>query len=108
MQNPEHRAESGRNIGERTGALEQDMKVVKHRLDEWDRRHQHSPERLTKLEQQMTHQNEKLDDMEQGISQINVTLQKIATKVTYGLGGAAVFMVMFDKVWPIIAKGLGS
>lgn len=108
MQNAEHRAESGRNIGERTGALEQDMKVVVHRLNEWDRRHQTSPERLTKLEQQMTHQNEKLEDMGEGISKIDSAVEKLGAKIAWGIGAGAAFMVMFDKVWPFLAKGLVS
>ena len=84
------------------------MKVVRHRLDTWDRRHEDSPERLTRLEQQMNHQNEKLEGMEEGITQINATLGKIATKVTWGLGAAAMLMILFDKVWPILAKGVGA
>ncbi|QXZ11676.1 hypothetical protein KVQ82_16410 [Pseudomonas sp. AO-1] len=108
MNNLERRPEGGRNQGDRIGALEQDMKVVRHRLDTWDRRHENSPERLTKLEQQFEHQSDKLDDLETGIENINKAIGRMGTKITYGLGAAAAIMVMFDKIWPIISKGLGS
>jgi len=93
-----------RTQGDRIGALEQDMKVNSHRLKELERRHDQSPERLTKLEQQFAHQSDKLDDLEVGISRINTSVEKMGAKITWGLGAAAAIMVMFDKVWPFIAK----
>lgn len=108
MQISEQRSESGRNQGDRIGALEQDMKVVKHRLDQFDRRHESAPERLTKLEQQFAHQTEKLDDMEVGIGKINASVDRMGHKITWGIGAGAAFMVMFDKVWPFLAKGFGG
>ncbi|WP_256662127.1 hypothetical protein [Pseudomonas sp. F(2018)] len=84
------------------------MKVVKHRLDQWDRRHEHSPERLTKLEQQFENQADKLDHLEEGISKINAAVENMGAKITWGLGAAATIMVMFDKFWPLLMKGLGS
>lgn len=97
-----------RNLGERIGALEQDMKVATFRLHQWDRRHENSPERLTKLEQQFTNQAEKLDELEIGISKINDSVHQMGTKITYGVGFAVAIMVALDKAWPYIAKGLGS
>jgi hypothetical protein len=97
-----------RNAGERIGALEQDMKVAMFRLHQWDRRHENSPERLTKLEQQFENQADKLDDLEAGISMINRAVERMGTKITYGLGFAAALMVALDKAWPYITKGIGS
>lgn len=105
---PQERTEVNRNQGDRIGALEQDMKVVKHRLDTWDRRHESAPERLTKLEQQFSNQSDKLDELEAGISKINTAVEKMGTKITYGLALAAGAMIVLDRLWPLISKGLGS
>lgn len=56
----------------------------------------------------MTHQNEKLEDMADGISKIDTAVEKLGAKIAWGIGAGAAFMVMFDKVWPLITKGLGS
>jgi len=95
-----------RNPGERIGSLEQDMKVVNFRLHQWDRRHENHPERLARLEQQFANQSDKLDDLEAGISEINKTVQRMGTKITYGVGFAVAVMIALDKAWPFIIKGL--
>lgn len=84
------------------------MKVVVHRLNQFDRRHESAPERLTKLEQQFEHQSDKLDDLEAGIGKINSSVEKMGHKITWGIGAGAAFMVMFDKIWPFLAKGFGA
>ena len=105
---PSRQPESNRNQSDRIGALEQDMKVVKHRLDQFDRRHESAPERLTKLEQEFAHQTEKLDEVEMGIGKINASVDRMGHKIPWGIGARAAFMVMFDKVWPFLAKGFGG
>ena len=99
-------SESGRNPGERIGALEQDMKVVRWRLDEMDRRHDSSPDRLTKVEQVMAYQSEKLDDMEHGIARIQSSVEKMGNKITWGLGAGSALMIILNKAWPLIMGGL--
>lgn len=101
-----HEAPQPRGMGERVGTLEQDMKVVTFRLHQWDRRHENSPERLTKLEQQFAHQSEKLDHLESGIIKINDSVQRMSTKITYGVGFAVALMFILDKAWPFVVKGL--
>jgi len=96
-----------RNLEERVGALEQDMKVVSFRLHQWDRRHENSPERLTKLEQQFENQADKLDDLEAGIAKINSSVQKMGTKLQIGIGAMVTIGFLFDKFWPLVMKGLG-
>lgn len=99
-------SESGRNTGERIGALEQDMKVVRYRLDDIDRRHDSSPERLAKVEQVIAYQSEKLDDMEHGIARIQSSVEKMGNKITWGLGAASALMIVLNKAWPLIMGGL--
>lgn len=96
----------GRGQGDRIGALEQDMQVVLWRLGEIDRRHDSSPERLAKVEQVMAYQSEKLDDLEEGITRIQRSVEKMGTKITWGLSAAATLMIVLDKAWPFIVKGL--
>jgi len=98
--------ETARYQGDRIGALEQEMQVVKWRLNEIDRRHDSSPERLAKVEQVMAYQSEKLDDMEQGITRIQRSVEKMGTKITWGLSAAATLMIVLDKAWPFIVGGL--
>ena len=93
---------SGRNQGERIGALEQDMNVSKWRLSEAERKHESSPERLAKVEIVVANLSEKLDDIELGMSRIEGSVDKVATKITWGLGAAAAILFMVDKAWPII------
>jgi DNA repair ATPase RecN len=98
--------ETARYQGDRIGALEQDMQVVKWRLIEVERRHDSSPERLAKVEQVMAYQSEKLDDMEQGITRIQRSVERMGTKITLGFGAAATVMMVLDKAWPFIVRGL--
>lgn len=101
-------SDAGRNTEERVGALEQDMKVMRYRLDEMARRHDNSPERLVKLEQAMEHQSEKLDGMGDGITKVQNAVDKIGNKLAYGVGIAVAVTVMLNKFWPFIMKGLGA
>lgn len=103
----EHLTESGRNIGERVGALEQDMKVVKFRLDVFDRRHETMPERVSKMEQAMAHQSEQFDDLKDGLVAIDGKVDKLASKLAYVMASGAVFIFILDKAWPFITKGFG-
>jgi DNA repair ATPase RecN len=76
------------------------------RLNQWDRRHESSPERLAKVEQVIAYQSEKLDDMEHGIARIQRSVEKMGTKITWGLSAAATLMIVLDKAWPFIIGGL--
>ncbi|MNY74463.1 hypothetical protein D3C86_2135040 [compost metagenome] len=84
------------------------MKVVNFRMHQWDRRLENHPERLAKLEQQFEHQSEKLDAMEKGIQKISESVERMGSKITYGVGFAVAIMLVLDKAWPFIVKGLAS
>jgi uncharacterized coiled-coil protein SlyX len=107
MQNQEPRSERGRNQGERIGALEQDMAVVKNNIRQLQEQHNESPGRIIRLEQQFAHQSDKLDDLEVGMERVNSTIEKMGTKITWALGAVAGGMILVDKLWPVISKGLG-
>ncbi len=101
---PDH----GRNVYERVGALEQDMAVHRHRLDKIDQDHGQSPHRITKLEQQFDFQNKQLKAIGESQEQMSTKLDAMGNKIAYGLGAAAVIMVVLDKLWPVLTKGFGA
>lgn len=95
-------SDSRRAMGDRVGALEQDMQVLKWRISEVDRRHDSSPERLAKVELVVAHLSEKLDDIELGMSRIEGIVDKIGTKIAWGLGAAAMLLFVINKAWPLL------
>lgn len=108
MENPDIRRESGRNMGERVGALEQDMKVVKHQIQQFERRHETAPERLGKLEQQFAHLSDDIGELKTGVAGINAAIGRMGTKMSYAVGIAVAALYLFDKFWPIISAGFKS
>jgi hypothetical protein len=104
---PEQEGHQGRTIYERVGALEQDMAVVKSDQVRFERVHEHSPNRLTKLEQQFEFQTKQLSSISESQDEMSDKVDKLGGKIAYGLGAAAVILALFDKVWPLITKGIG-
>ncbi len=102
------KSDHGRDVFERVGALEQDMAVHRHRLDKLDLDHGQSPHRITKLEQQFDFQNKQLKAIGESQEQMSTKLDAMGNKIAYGLGAAAVIMVLLDKLWPFLAKGFGA
>lgn len=102
---PEH-SDAGRNIHERVGALEQDMAVVKHDQARFERIHELSPHRITKLEEQFSFQNKQLQAIGETQEQMSTKMDALGNKIAYGLGAAAVILALFDKVWPLLTKGI--
>ena len=98
---------NGRNLGERAGALEQDVAVIKHRLNVFDRRHEGLPERMSMVEQAMTHQSEQFDELKDGLIAIDGKVDKLASKLAYVMAAGAIFIFILDKAWPFITKGFG-
>ena len=98
----------GRTVHERVGALEQEAAVTRHRLDRFDRDHAQSPNRLTKLEQQFEHMTRQLTAIGESQDEVSGKVDTLSTKLTYGLGAAAVVLAVFDKMWPYIAKGFAG
>lgn len=98
----------GRNIYERVGALEQDMAVARHDLARLERTHETSPHRLTKLEEQFSFQNKQLQAIGETQEQMSAKMDALGNKIAYGLGAAAVILALFDKLWPLLTKGIGA
>jgi len=95
-------------LAEKVHAIENRQSVTEHRLNSFDRTHEMTPNRLTKLEQQF-------ENLTRHLASIGVTLKSISDKqdavgmqIAYGLGGAAVILFMIDKAWPTIASAVGS
>lgn len=101
-------SDHGRNVYERVGALEQDLAVHRHRLDKIDQDHGQSPHRITKLEQQFEFQNKQLRSIGETQAVMVEKVDKLARSIAWGLGAAATIMVLFDKLWPFLTKGLGA
>lgn len=101
-------SDAGRSLPERVGALEQDMAVHAHRLNRMDAEHGSSPNRLTKLEQQFEFQTKQLVAIGESQEEVAAKVDKLGSKIAYGMGAAAVILAIFDKVWPLLAKGVGG
>lgn len=99
-------SDAGRNIYERVGALEQDMAVARHDLARLERTHETSPHRITKLEEQLTFQNRQLQSIGESQEEMSAKVDALGNKIAYGLGAAAVILAIFDKVWPLLTKGI--
>lgn len=101
-------SDGGRNIYERVGALEQDMAVVKSEHARFERLHDQSPHRITKLEEQFSFQNKQLQAIGETQEQMSNKMDALGNKIAYGLGAAAVILALFDKLWPLLTKGIGA
>lgn len=91
--------EAGRSVPERVGALEQDMHLVKHRLDRFDRHHEDLPMRVGRLELIAQTQSELLKSL-------NTNVDGMGKKVMYGLGAAGAIITVGQVVVPIILRAV--
>jgi chromosome segregation ATPase len=92
---------------EKIHAIEGRQSVTEHRLNSFDRAHEMTPNRLTKLEQQFENLTRQLSIIGTTLKDISIKQDVIGKQIAYGLGAAAVLIVAFDKVWPLIS-GIGG
>lgn len=105
---PEHEGHQGRTIYERVGALEQDMAVVKSDQIRFERVHEHSPIRLTKLEQQFEFQTKQLSAISASQAEMAGKLDSMGVKLAQGLAVGVALWAIIQLVGPTILKALVS
>ena len=93
--------EAGRSVPERVGALEQDMHLVKHRLDRFDRHHEDLPMRVGRLELIAQTQSELLKSLD-------VNVREMGKKVMYGLGAAGAIISVVQIFGPHLLRAVTS
>lgn len=98
-------------LAEKVHALESRQSVTEHRLSSFDRTHEMTPNRLTKLEQQFENLTKQLSIIGTTLKDISNKQDAVGKQIAYGLGAAGVMIVAFDKFWPVvtdIAKAAGQ
>lgn len=112
---PEHEGHQGRTIYERVGALEQDMAVARDNIDRFERIHEATPGRITRLEEQFNYQNRQLQvigetqlAMNTKQSEMSQKLDKIGGKLAQGLAVGCALWAVLQLVGPTLLKVLVS
>jgi chromosome segregation ATPase len=95
-------------LAEKVHAIENRQSVTEHRLNSFDRAHEMTPNRLTKLEQQFENLTRQLSIIGTTLKEISNKQDVVGKQIAYGLGAGAVLLVVLDKVWPMIAAIGGS